>query len=371
VAQELWRVLRDDGTFWLNLGDAMASTGGNHCGRDDNQPGVEGKTCHEAGGGDNGHRRPAPGLKPTDLCGIPWRVALALQADGWFLRSDVIWAKPNPQPESVTSRPAKSHEYIFMLTKRGGSGAYFDMEAVKEPSTRYDTRKPYSPGQVDKRGDGHDRGAGKVQDRDGSRRNLRDVWTITTRGFPGSHFATYPVDIPDRCIRASTSEVGVCGACGSPWRRWTGRACAACDEDIPTQGKSCPSCGHVNDWKQARQEHPQFGETGWSTPGRGAPRKDGSMGSSKTHTGDFRPTCTCGHEDVTPAVVLDPFLGSGTTAIAAQALGRRWVGCEISEQYACMAVNRIRAGGDEKTRREFEGAETVGQTTLDWGDAGG
>jgi hypothetical protein len=223
VARELWRVLRDDGTFWLNLGDSMASTGGNHAGRSDNQPGVGAKTCHEAGGGDTGNRKPAPGLKPTDLCGIPQRVALALQSDGWYWRSDVIWAKPNPQPESVTSRPAKSHEHILMLTKRAGWGAYFDMEAVKERGASGTSDLNKMVEQREREGGkakeledplvaassatniGHKRGVG-----DPGRRHLRDVWTIPTRGFGGSHFAVFPVDIPDRCIRASTSEVGCC-----------------------------------------------------------------------------------------------------------------------------------------------------------------
>ncbi len=123
--------LADDGVLWLNLGDSYSTTGGSHAGRSDNQRGVGAKRAHLEGGADSGNRKPTSGLKNKDLIGIPWRAAFALQADGWWLRSDVVWSKPNPMPESVTDRPTKSHEYLFLLTK--SERYFYDHDAIKEP----------------------------------------------------------------------------------------------------------------------------------------------------------------------------------------------------------------------------------------------
>ena len=161
-------------------------------------------------------------LKPKDLCMIPARVALALQADGWFLRSDIIWSKNNPMPESVTDRPTKSHEYLFLLAK--SESYYYDAEAIKEPAICGDPRKPYAPGQVDARGDGHNRGGGKIRPSvarggfDGKNhepgkeafrsikdwRNKRTVWTVPTCPFPEAHFATFLEKLIEPCILAGS-----------------------------------------------------------------------------------------------------------------------------------------------------------------------
>jgi DNA modification methylase len=166
----------------------------------------------------------APGLKPKDLVGIPWRVAFALQADGWYLRSDIIWSKPNPMPESVTDRPTKSHEYVFLLSKQPGTS-----------STR------------------NGAASGSIQHRDGERwpndgRNIRSVWEIATQPYPDAHFATYPEELVRRCILAG-----------------------------------CPHGG----------------------------------------------------------TVLDPFMGSGTTALVARKHGRKAVGVELNPEYAAMAARRL------------------------------
>ncbi len=185
VFREARRVLRDDGTLWLNLGDSYASS-----------PRGDKTGC---------------GLKPKDLCGIPWRVALALQAEGWYLRSDIIWSKPNPMPESVTDRPTKAHEYIFLLTKR--SRYYFDADAVREKDAGV---MPYggskTPKRLDARGTGAHGSTGIVRamTRDekmkyyGNGRNTRTVWNITTQPYPDAHFATFPMEIPVRCIKAGS-----------------------------------------------------------------------------------------------------------------------------------------------------------------------
>ena len=183
ILRECRRVLRSDGVLFWNIGDSYAGSWGNAGNRPelDHQEGHqrEKNTEYLAGGGRDTFRDRPPGsypqngLKPKDLCLIPARVALAAQADGWWVRSVIIWAKPNPMPESCRDRPTDAYEQILMLTK---SARYFsDFFAVREPSITGDTRKPYCPGQVDARGDGHDRGGGQETERDGSSRNLRNV----------------------------------------------------------------------------------------------------------------------------------------------------------------------------------------------------
>lgn len=207
VFREVRRVLKDDGVCWLNLGDSYATCGGAHDGRNDNQRGVGAKRVHLVGGGDQGPRRPAFGTKPKDLVGIPWRVAFALQADRWWLRSDVIWAKPNPMPESVTDRPTKAHEYVFLLAK--AERYYYDAEAISEPAVVCQQRTEPTRGV----GYGAAKGAnGRTPDRDGGfgsdgSRNARTVWPIPTQPYPGAHFAVMPEALATRCILAG-SRVG-------------------------------------------------------------------------------------------------------------------------------------------------------------------
>jgi DNA modification methylase len=214
VFREVRRVLRDDGTLFLNLGDSYVANGqgqshSNSFGKErTNRPQESGGVVNQP----NAQARKY-GLKPKDLVGIPWRVAFALQADGWWLRQDIIWNKPNPMPESVTDRCTKSHEYIFLLTK---SARYFyDSEAVKETNADPE-RTSFSPGKrrmsddmVIASGDKH-RGFGatgkSMAEYIGAGRNRRSVWTITTKPFSGAHFATFPEDIPEICIKAGTKK---------------------------------------------------------------------------------------------------------------------------------------------------------------------
>lgn len=204
------RVLRDDGTLWLNLGDSYASIAG---GYDANGSRGSNATisANTQGAVLKGRRRvPSAGLKPKDLIGIPWRVAFALQADGWYLRSDIIWHKPNPMPESVTDRPTKSHEYIFLLSK--SEHYFYDADAIAEPlksdPTRWGRHTKKDPGANavrsrpmfgDRRGgrDGTDFGNGRT-------RNKRSVWSVSTRPFAGAHFATFPPDLILPCILAGS-----------------------------------------------------------------------------------------------------------------------------------------------------------------------
>ncbi len=193
VFKEIWRVLRDDGTVFCNLGDSYSNAGTRQGDRD-------GWVCEEV----NEHRRfyrpTAPGLKNKDLVGIPWRVAFALQAAGWYLRSDIIWSKPNPMPESVTDRPTKAHEYIFLLTKR--ERYYFDQDAVREQA-QPDARR-FNGGHSGNN-DRNDNGNQKSEAI--TNRNIRTVWEIATQPYPEAHFATFPEEIAVRCIKAG-SKVG-------------------------------------------------------------------------------------------------------------------------------------------------------------------
>lgn len=200
VFRAVRRVLRDDGTVWLNLGDSYSGSG-----RGNNPNGKQGSNKGTSFDPENSGYVPV-GLKPKDLIGIPWRVAFALQADGWYLRSDIIWHKPNPMPESVKDRPTKSHEYIFLLAK--SQRYYYDGEAVKEESAypdddrkaRQDSRNKSMP-TIEMNGM-----------RPGSAtyptRNKRDVWTVTTKPYKGAHFATFPPDLIEPCIKAGCPEGG-------------------------------------------------------------------------------------------------------------------------------------------------------------------
>ncbi len=197
VFREVRRVLRDDGTCWVNLGDSYGGAAGNT--RGDGAGG--GKNRGEAMFGDAQSRN--KGGRSKDLIGIPWRVAFALQADGWYLRQDIIWHKPNPMPESVTDRCTKSHEYIFLLSK--SERYYYDAEAVKEaslgdPAPTWEERK--AMGEGNRRGFAQNAPAGCHRVGGGVMRNKRSVWTVATHPYKGAHFATYPPDLIRPCIRA-------------------------------------------------------------------------------------------------------------------------------------------------------------------------
>jgi len=260
IFREVRRVLKPDGTLWLNLGDSYNS---HSCGNG-NVGGIEGKRKNKKDNTANTHRGNV-GLKDKDLVGIPWRVAFALQADGFYLRQDIIWHKPNPMPESVTDRCTKSHEYVFLMSK--SAKYYYDNEAIKELAN-YDGRKDEVMKGSDKYANGfvpntspqsiavvaHERWAHK--DEEGNRlRNKRSVWTVTTKPFREAHFATFPRDLIRPMIQAG-----------------------------------CPADG----------------------------------------------------------VVLDPFMGSGTTAIEAIYQGKRYIGIDLNQDYCAMAAKRIEVELDQQ-----------------------
>lgn len=232
VFQEVKRVLSDDATLWLNIGDCYHS--GDRGGWRGDAHRWEKSELQQGNRGNAAtvrpNRLPQAGLKDKDLVGVPWRVAFALQADGWYLRSDIIWHKPNPMPESVTDRPTKSHEYIFLLSK--SQRYYYDHEAVKEPTlpesiSRYDrgrsethkwadggpgnqtTARSFGHMRVHGNKPGRDDGGMACNDRTGRYRNKRSVWTVSTTSFPGAHFATFPPKLIEPCILAGCPEGGI------------------------------------------------------------------------------------------------------------------------------------------------------------------
>lgn len=277
VFREVRRVLRDDGVLWLNLGDAYASQGGAHGGRVDNQKGVGAKRVHGEGAGDQTARTAPSGLKLKDLIGLPWMVAFALRADGWWLRQDNIWSKRNCMPESVRDRTTRAHEMVFMLTKSGASTfwAHRDQAGVREEPrpdyrwvhkiTREETAdRPvgwpeagkdiwrrinlwtgwdyfYDAVAIEEEGDipaGTRAAKGAAARSDlkhvngrppeyyeyTGKRNKRSVWHVATQPFAEAHFATMPPAIVETCILAGSSERGCCPACGAPWVRQTEKA---------------------------------------------------------------------------------------------------------------------------------------------------
>ena len=330
VFREVGRVLRPDGTFWLNIGDSYVGAMSQHKegGSQGHNSWIAKKTMSgipTSGRIERNRKLREGGLKPKDLVGIPWRVAFGLQEDGWYLRSDIIWAKVNPMPESVSDRPTKSHEYLFLFAKN--ERYYYDAFAVMEKN---------SPDMIERAAKGHTRGGnGKVDasrnDADSLRgeeskaieangRNRRSVWTISTEPFPDAHFATFPQALVEPCILAGTSEKGACTMCGKPWTRVVEKV---------RLGESWINPKAV---KQI-EEGPQSGGIGANALGPNI------ILTSKT-TG-WEKDCKCPTDDIAPCVVLDPFMGSGTTALVALRANRKFVGVELNPEYAEIAKNRI------------------------------
>lgn len=322
VFRAVKRVLRKDGTLWLNIGDSYSGSGK---GPDGKQELLANKVA--------GVSAPYTGIPSKNLIGIPWRVAFALQDDGWILRQDIIWSKPSSMPESVTDRPTKSHEYLFLFAK--SERYFYDMDASRDPHTSGVNRVSWFGGSPDSddytvvpvedrqrvMSDDHDKSIlsasskrimprGYVGHKLG--KNKRSVWTVALKGFGGPHFATYPPALVIPCIQLGTSEKGCCSECGNPIRRVTKK-----------QSKVGEERGSVPSTHRANLQGPQ----------------QGSIVSSSETVGW---TKMCTHDaPTTPCTVLDPFVGSGTTAMVARGLGRRAIGIDISLDYLNMAQGRV------------------------------
>jgi len=242
VFREVKNVLADDGTLWLNIGDSYYNY---RPGKGQSYPKQSvSKTKQDLPDKCSKRGNKLKGLKEKDLIGIPWMLAFALRADGWYLRQDIIWNKPNPMPESVRDRCTKSHEYIFLLSK--SKQYYYDNEAIKEPAKDWGTRDRT-------KGKYHNVGTGLSPHTGLSKsyptKNKRSVWSVTNKPYKGAHFAVYPPDLIEPCILAGSEE------------------------------------------------------------------------------GD---------------IILDPFMGSGTTAMVAKKHNRNYIGCELHEEYASLQTDRIR-----------------------------
>jgi DNA modification methylase len=326
VFRAVRRVLRDDGTVWLNLGDSYAA---NRTYRvtDNKHTNV----------GNNGAMKVPEGLKPKDLMMVPARVAIALCDDGWYLRSDIIWAKPNPMPESVQDRCTSAHEHVFMLTKK--PRYFYDADAIREEHTAVPfggKDKGYAPAHPDHgtpelaHGPSR-RGEGRCGNNP-SGRNKRNVWTISTTPYPGAHFATFPPKLVEPMILAGTSERGCCPACGAPWVRVVERK---------------PNPMGINGG-----EHREPGRNGALGTRVRDLEAERSMGSATTLR--WSPSCPCPAADPIPCTVLDPFLGSGTSLMVADWRGRNGIGIELKREYAEMARDRICSKGTMFTSVEVK-----------------
>jgi DNA modification methylase len=279
VFREVHRVLRRDGVLFVEVGDSYAASGEKrHGGWDGNNKNGDGTPRTSRVAGEFGGRidLAAANVKPKDLVGAPWLLAFALRADGWYLRSDIIWARPNPMPESVTDRPTKSHSYVFLLAKQ--PRYFFDADAIREPASEdgiaRESRARLSaydaPGQTPQRrspSNGEWTTAG---------RNKRSVWTIATQPLPDQHYAAYPEALVEPCILAGTSERGVCPACGAPWVRETERTTMQIPERAQSNRVGSEATPMVNDGARRRAMNGQE----WAK-------------TASVKTTGWRPTCEC------------------------------------------------------------------------------
>jgi DNA modification methylase len=310
ILREIRRVLRKDGVVFWNIGDSYAGSGMGAANYPGDYPKQNSNTGTLAVKGRKAYKDNI--IKPKDLCLIPFRVAIAAQTDGWWVRSVIIWNKPNPMPESATDRPTESHEYILMLTK--SAKYYWDADAVRMPIAE----STIGRGKVDF-GGAKGRDYQPTAD-DPNYRAGNEQWGRTYEykgGYPEAHFAVFPEKLPETCIKAATPEVGCCSKCGKPWERM-----------VEVSGGNY----------QERKAKGVGGPYNLRPELMNEAAKLGSLGSVSKTLG-WQSTCKCNAESV-PSVVLDPFAGAGTTLWVAKKLNRKAVGYELSEEYCQLIKER-------------------------------
>jgi DNA modification methylase len=324
VFREVRRILKPAGTLWVECGDSYAGTGSAQPQTKDDLPpslengpkeGMHGELFTPTRRGNIAAPR---GMKPKDLLGAPWTLAFALRADGWYLRQCIIWQKPNPMPESVRDRCTTSHSYLFLLSKQ--PRYWFDAEAIAEPADRAGTVP--GGGRALAPADGFVNGGGWVSGEVPANRNARSVWSIPTQGYSEAHFATWPEALVERILKAGCPEQ-VCTGCGKARERQVERTPRIHAGDSGrTEAQGTVQRGKREDGKAIGtviRERFQAGndiqDLGWSD-------------------------CSC-NQPYAPGVCLDPFMGSGTTALVARRLGRRAIGVELNPEYAEMCARRL------------------------------
>lgn len=328
VFGELKKVLRPDGTFWLNMGDSYYNY---RPGKGQNM-GKQSVSNTDQDLPENCPRRAnkIDGLKEKDLVGMPWRLAFALQEDGWYLRSDIIWNKPDPMPESIKDRPTSSHEFIFLFAKN--KDYFYDHDAIKEP-LKEASKERYNYGfggkkneKLKETGENSTAVVGEREATEG--KNKRDVWTVTTDSFTGAHFAVFPPDLIEPCVKAGTSAAGQCTNCGAPLRRQTETEKMERNREDPLTESKFQNAG---------------GRQGCANDHKG----------TKSETVGWQKTCDCETSETERQTVLDPFSGAATAGIAALKNGRRYVGIELNEDYIELSKKRIRDHEEVPTNHSF------------------
>jgi len=334
VGRELRRVLRDDGVWWLNLGDSFASKP-----RGNNNPGEStglNNNAESFDAQDSGQDTTGEFGKKQKML-VPHRVAIALQDSGWFVRSDAIWSKPNPMPSPVKDRLNEQKEFLFQLTP--SADYWFDLDAIREPHSE---RSLERTGRCDKAARGF---PGKEQTMDPEQfchphgKNPGDVLEVTVKPFPEAHFAVYPPELVETPLKASCPPV-VCAGCGTPYERQVERTSPPKHE------------GRDNGNRLDESEAGNVGEGGLG------PRFSQMSGQEyvewkREHPDRFdgwSQECDCDTDETEPGIVLDPFAGAGTTCVVAKDLGRRFIGIDLNPDYVALAQKRAGVTVDEPER---------------------
>ena len=307
ICDEIKRVLRKDGTFWLNIGDGYNNNSGFSRAKS------EWKREGRKGGSSDKKSFKHPTIKTKDLIGIPWRVALALQEKGWYLRQDIIYSKTNPMPDGAKDRPTRGHEYIFLLTK--SSKYFYDYYATLEDTAEhpdgeqgFGANEQHGTNRMDQN---------RIFEHYG-KRNKRSVWTTSVSSFKGVHYATFSLKLIEPCIKAGTSEYGCCVECGTPWARLFGKVKKEVKREA-TPKKYTESGANI--WPEIMETKKEYQlfliEQGWEKQ------------------------CKCDTDEVKRCIVLDPFSGMATTGLAAFKYDQNYLGIELNKDYLEMSKDRL------------------------------